>query len=72
MPVEQEIATLSAVKFSQRFSPLAREQTVCHVGCEIMSGDSNSCWHISSFPSSALEQYNGYKALRLGDTVNIS
>jgi hypothetical protein len=70
--MEQEIATVSAVKRFQRFSRLEREQTVCHVGYEIMSDDSNSCWHIASFPSSALEQYNGYKALQLGDTVNIS
>lgn len=70
--MEQEIATVSAVKCFQRLSRLAREQTVCHVGYEIMSVDSNSRWHISSFPSSWLEQYNGYKALQLGDTVNIS
>jgi hypothetical protein len=72
MPMEQEVATVSAVKCLQRFSRLAREQTVCHIGYEIMSDDSSSCWHISSFPSSALERYNGYKALRLGETVNIS
>jgi hypothetical protein len=63
MSMELEIATVSAVKCFNRFSRLALEQTVCHVGYETMSDDSNSFWHISSFPSSLLEQYNGYKSV---------
>jgi hypothetical protein len=34
-----------------------------HVEYEVMSDDSDSFWHISSFSSSLLEQYTGFKSV---------